>query len=159
MIRVIFMLCPVCGGASRVLDTRTNDHVNTVKRRRECIKCGKRFTTYEKIEYMPLIVRKKSGRTELFDKSKILKGMAKACEKRPVTIDQLEAMVDNIEKQLKNQYSEVSTADIGETILQHLLKIDQVAYIRFASVYKDFSDIESFFNELEALKKTVEPDE
>lgn len=159
MMKVICMLCPVCGGDSRVLDTRTNDHVNTVKRRRECTKCGKRFTTYEKIEDMPLIVRKKSGRTELFDKSKILKGMAKACEKRPVTIDQLEKMVDNIEKQLKNQYTEVSTADIGETILQHLLNIDQVAYIRFASVYKDFSDIESFFKELEALKNSAQAHE
>lgn len=103
---------------------------------------------------MPLIVRKKSGRTELFDKSKILKGMAKACEKRPVTLDQLETMVDHIEKQLKNQYMEVSTEVIGQTILEHLLEIDQVAYIRFASVYKDFSDIESFFKELETLKNT-----
>ncbi|MED9781703.1 MAG: transcriptional regulator NrdR [Peptococcaceae bacterium] len=149
------MLCPVCGGQSRVLDTRTNDAVNTVKRRRECVECGKRFTTYEKIEDMPLIVRKRSGRTELFDKAKILRGLAKACEKRPVTIDQLEEMVDNIEKQLKNNYTEVSTSEIGQTILEHLLKLDQVAYIRFASVYKDFSDIESFFKELETLKESV----
>ena len=149
------MLCPVCGGQSRVLDTRTNDTVNTVKRRRECVECGKRFTTYEKIEDMPLIVRKRSGRTELFDKAKILRGLAKACEKRPVTIDQLEEMVDNIEKQQKNNYTEVSTSEIGQTILEHLLKLDQVAYIRFASVYKDFSDIESFFKELETLKESV----
>ena len=149
------MLCPVCGGQSRVLDTRTNDTVNTVKRRRECVECGKRFTTYEKIEDMPLIVRKRSGRTELFDKAKILRGLAKACEKRPVTIDQLEEMVDNIEKQLKNNYTEVSTSEIGQTILEHLLKLDQVAYIRFAAVYKDFSDIESFFKELETLKESV----
>lgn len=149
------MLCPVCGGQSRVLDTRTNDSVNTVKRRRECVECGKRFTTYEKIEDMPLIVRKRSGRTELFDKAKILRGLVKACEKRPVTIDQLEEMVDNIEKQLKNNYTEVSTSEIGQTILEHLLKLDQVAYIRFASVYKDFSDIESFFKELETLKESV----
>ena len=149
------MLCPVCGGQSRVLDTRTNDTVNTVKRRRECVECGKRFTTYEKIEDMPLIVRKRSGRTELFYKAKILRGLAKACEKRPVTIDQLEEMVDNIEKQLKNNYTEVSTSEIGQTILEHLLKLDQVAYIRFASVYKDFSDIESFFKELETLKESV----
>lgn len=149
------MLCPICGGDSKVLDTRTNESVNSVKRRRECMKCGKRFTTYEKIEDMPLIVRKKSGRTELFDKSKILKGMAKACEKRPVSIDQLEDMVDQIERQLKNQYTEVSTADIGETIMKNLLQLDQVAYIRFASVYKDFSDIESFFKELEALKNSA----
>ena len=149
------MLCPGCGGQSRVLDTRTNDTVNTVKRRRECVECGKRFTTYEKIEDMPLIVRKRSGRTELFDKAKILRGLAKACEKRPVTIDQLEEMVDNIEKQLKNNYTEVSTSEIGQTILEHLLKLDQVAYIRFASVYKDFSDIESFFKELETLKESV----
>ena len=149
------MLCPICGGDSKVLDTRTNESVNSVKRRRECMKCGKRFTTYERIEDMPLIVRKKSGRTELFDKSKILKGMAKACEKRPVCIDQLEDMVDQIERQLKNQYTEVSTADIGETIMKNLLQLDQVAYIRFASVYKDFSDIESFFKELEALKNSA----
>ena len=122
---------------------------------RECVECGKRFTTYEKIEDMPLIVRKRSGRTELFDKAKILRGLAKACEKRPVTIDQLEEMVDNIEKQLKNNYTEVSTSEIGQTILEHLLKLDQVAYIRFASVYKDFSDIESFFKELETLKESV----
>ena len=138
-----------------MLDTRTNDTVNTVKRRRECVECGKRFTTYEKIEDMPLIVRKRSGRTELFDKAKILRGLAKACEKRPVTIDQLEEMVDNIEKQLKNNYTEVSTSEIGQTILEHLLKLDQVAYIRFASVYKDFLDIESFFKELETLKESV----
>ena len=149
------MLCPICGGDSKVLDTRTNESVNSVKRRRECMKCGKRFTTYERIEDMTLIVRKKSGRTELFDKSKILKGMAKACEKRPVSIDQLEDMVDQIERQLKNQYTEVSTADIGETIMKNLLQLDQVAYIRFASVYKDFSDIESFFKELEALKNSA----
>lgn len=149
------MLCPICGGDSKVLDTRTNESVNSVKRRRECMKCGKRFTTYERIEDMPLIVRKKSGRTELFDKSKIFKGMAKACEKRPVSIDQLEDMVDQIERQLKNQYTEVSTADIGETIMKNLLQLDQVAYIRFASVYKDFSDIESFFKELEALKNSA----
>ena len=149
------MLCPICGGDSKVLDTRTNESVNSVKRRRECMKCGKRFTTYERIEDMPLIVRKKSGRTELFDKSKILKGMAKACEKRPVSIDHLEEMVDQIERQLKNQYTEVSTADIGETIMKNLLQLDQVAYIRFASVYKDFSDIESFFKELEALKNSA----
>lgn len=142
-------------GKAGVLDTRTNDSVNTVKRRRECVECGKRFTTYEKIEDMPLIVRKRSGRTELFDKAKILRGLAKACEKRPVTIDQLEEMVDNIEKQLKNNYTEVSTSEIGQTILEHLLKLDQVAYIRFASVYKDFSDIESFFKELETLKESV----
>ena len=149
------MLCPMCSGDCKVLDTRTNESVNSVKRRRECMKCGKRFTTYERIEDMPLIVRKKSGRTELFDKSKILKGMAKACEKRPVSIDQLEEMVDQIERQLKNQYTEVSTADIGETIMKNLLQLDQVAYIRFASVYKDFSDIESFFKELEALKNSA----
>ena len=136
-----------------MLDTRTNDNVNTVKRRRECVACGKRFTTYETIEDMPLIVRKKSGRTELFDKAKIMRGLAKACEKRPVTLAELEEMVDRIERQLKNQYTEVSTQTIGETILAHLLRLDQVAYIRFASVYKDFSDIESFFNELEALKE------
>ena len=108
------MLCPICGGDSKVLDTRTNESVNSVKRRRECMKCGKRFTTYERIEDMPLIVRKKSGRTELFDKSKILKGMAKACEKRPVSIDQLEEMVDQCERRWRTQYPEVEQAAVGE---------------------------------------------
>ena len=150
------MLCPICGGDSKVLDTRTNENANSVKRRRECIQCGKRFTTYERIEDMPLIVRKKTGRTELFDKAKILKGVAKACEKRPLTLEQLEAMVDDIEKQLKNQYTEVTTSDIGQTIMDNLLKLDQVAYIRFASVYKDFSDIESFARELDALKHSMD---
>ena len=150
------MLCPICGGDSKVLDTRTNENANSVKRRRECIQCGKRFTTYERIEDMPLIVRKKTGRTELFDKAKILKGVAKACEKRPLTLEQLEAMVDDIEKQLKNQYTEVTTSDIGQTIMDNLLKLDQVAYIRFASVYKDFSDIESFARELDALKQSMD---
>ena len=150
------MKCPFCGrDNTRVIDSRPSDDNNAIRRRRVCDVCGKRFTTYEKIEDMPLIVRKRSGRTELFDKAKILRGLAKACEKRPVTIDQLEEMVDNIEKQLKNNYTEVSTSEIGQTILEHLLKLDQVAYIRFASVYKDFSDIESFFKELETLKESV----
>lgn len=150
------MKCPFCSSENtRVIDSRPADDNNSIRRRRMCDECGKRFTTYEKIEDMPLIVRKRSGRTELFDKAKILRGLAKACEKRPVTIDQLEEMVDNIEKQLKNNYTEVSTSEIGQTILEHLLKLDQVAYIRFASVYKDFSDIESFFKELETLKESV----
>lgn len=149
------MHCPNCGGETKVLDTRMNESTNAVKRRRECIICGKRFTTYERIENAPLIVRKKNGRTELFDRTKVLKGLVKACEKRPVTVHELEGVADDIEKELKNKYSEVNTTVIGETILKKLLTIDQVAYIRFASVYKDFSDIESFFSELENLKKTT----
>jgi transcriptional repressor NrdR len=148
------MHCPSCGGETKVLDTRLNESANAVKRRRECLQCGKRFTTYERIENVPLVVRKKSGRTELFDRGKVLNGLVKACEKRPISVHELEAVTDEIERDLKNKYSEVTTTVIGETILKKLLTIDQVAYIRFASVYKDFSDIESFFKELENLKKS-----
>lgn len=148
------MHCPSCGGDTKVLDTRLNDSTNSVKRRRECLNCGKRFTTYERVEDVPLVVRKKSGRTELFDRGKVLNGMVKACEKRPISVHKLEALTEEIEKELKNNYSEVTTTVIGETILKKLLDLDQVAYIRFASVYKDFSDIESFFRELENLKNS-----
>lgn len=146
------MQCPSCGKDSKVIDTRTTDYGSTVKRRRECVSCGKRFTTYEKIEDMPLLVRKKSGRTELFDRSKIMKGLAKACEKRPVTMKRLEEISEEIEKELKNDYREVPSAIIGETIMNRLVDMDEVAYVRFASVYKDFDDVETFIKEIEHLQ-------
>lgn len=146
------MQCPSCGKDSKVIDTRTTDYGATVKRRRECMSCGKRFTTYEKIEDMPLLVRKKSGRTELFDRSKIMKGLAKACEKRPITMSHLEDITEEIEKSLKNEYSEVPSAIIGETIMNYLVGLDEVAYVRFASVYKDFDDVETFIKEIEHLQ-------
>lgn len=147
------MHCPVCQGDSKVLDTRWMEEENSIRRKRECILCGKRFITHEKIEDKPLVVIKKSGRRELFDDSKLLKGLAKACEKRPVSIDQLKQMIVDVEKDLKNQYTEVPTSEIGECIMRKLMQIDEVAYVRFASVYKDFSDVQTFIREIEVMKE------
>ncbi|MBR5319207.1 MAG: transcriptional repressor NrdR [Peptococcaceae bacterium] len=147
------MQCPVCQGDSKVLDTRWMEEENSIRRKRECILCGKRFITYEKIEDKPLVVIKKSGRRELFDDSKLLKGLAKACEKRPVSIDKLKQMIIDVEKDLKNQYTEVPTSEIGECIMRKLMQIDEVAYVRFASVYKDFSDVQTFIREIEVMKE------
>ncbi len=147
------MQCPVCHNDSKVLDTRWIEEENSIRRRRECTVCSKRFTTYEKIEDKPLVVIKKSGRRELFDGSKILKGMAKACEKRPIGIEQLQRITVEIEKELKNQYSEVPVHLIGETIMRRLMSIDEVAYVRFASVYKEFDDVETFIREIEVMKE------
>ena len=147
------MQCPVCHNDSKVLDTRWIEEENSIRRRRECTVCSKRFTTYEKIEDKPLVVIKKSGRRELFDGSKILKGMAKACEKRPIGIEQLQKITVEIEKELKNQYSEVPVHLIGETIMRRLMSIDEVAYVRFASVYREFKDVSTFMEELGKLLK------
>ena len=147
------MQCPICRSDSKVLDTRWIEEENSIRRRRECTVCNKRFTTYEKIEDKPLVVVKKSGRRELFDGSKILKGLAKACEKRPLGIAQLQRMVVEIEKELKNQYAEVPVNVIGETIMRRLMEVDEVAYVRFASVYKEFDDVETFIREIEVMKE------
>lgn len=147
------MQCPICHSDSKVLDTRWIEEENSIRRRRECTVCSKRFITYEKIEDKPLVVIKKSGRRELFDGAKILKGLAKACEKRPINIEQLQKMVVDIEKDLKYQYTEVPVAVIGETIMRSLMEVDEVAYVRFASVYKDFNDVETFIREIEVMKE------
>lgn len=147
------MQCPICQSDSKVLDTRWIEEENSIRRKRECIQCGKRFVTYEKIEDKPLVVIKKSGRKELFDGSKLLKGLAKACEKRPISIEQLQHMVLDVEKELKNQYTEVPVSKIGECIMHQLLVIDEVAYVRFASVYKDFNDVQTFIREIEVMKE------
>lgn len=147
------MQCPICHSDSKVLDTRWIEEENSIRRRRECIVCGKRFVTYEKIEDKPLVVVKKSGRRELFDGSKLLKGLAKACEKRPISIEQLQRMVVEVEKELKNQYSEVPVSLIGETIMHRLMDMDEVAYVRFASVYKEFGDVQTFIREIEVMKE------
>lgn len=145
------MQCPKCGKNSRVLDTRTAEKGNAIRRRRICTACGQRFTTFEKIEDMPLVVVKKSGRKELFDCSKVMKGLVKACEKRPISLDRLEALSLEIEKDLKNEGREVDSAQIGQAIMNRLIELDQVAYVRFASVYKDFNDVETFIREIENL--------
>lgn len=147
------MQCPACHGDSKVLDTRWIEDENSIRRRRECVVCGKRFVTYEKIEDKPLVVKKKSGRKELFDESKLLKGLAKACEKRPIEIEELKKLVLDVERDLKGQYNEVSSSLIGETIMCRLRDIDEVAYVRFASVYKEFSDVGTFIREIEDMKE------
>ena len=146
------MLCPVCHHDSKVVETRLNDNGTTIRRRRECTYCGKRFTTYEKIEDMPLIVLKKDGRKELFDGSKILKGLVKACEKRPISLEQLEAFVDEVERDLKNNYTEVHSEVIGQTVMDKLIALDEVSYVRFASVYKHFDDVQTFIHEIEQME-------
>lgn len=149
---MINVLCPVCHHDSKVVETRLNDNGTTIRRRRECTYCGKRFTTYEKIEDMPLIVLKKDGCKELFDGSKILKGLVKACEKRPISLEQLEEFVDEVERDLKNNYTEVHSEVIGQTVMDKLIALDEVSYVRFASVYKHFDDVQTFIHEIEQME-------
>ncbi len=150
------MRCPFCGVAdSKVIDSRAADEGNSIRRRRECSACSRRFTTYEVVEEIPLMVIKKDGRREMFDRGKLLGGILKACEKRPVPVKVIETAVSKVEKDIYNYTErEVSTRQIGESVMQHLKGIDQVAYVRFASVYRQFADINNFMQELELLMKT-----
>jgi transcriptional repressor NrdR len=145
------MRCPYCKYAeTKVLETREAE--NDTRRRRECLKCEKRFTTYEQVEILNIFVVKKNGSKEAFNRQKILNGMIRACEKRPISMDQLEDITEEIETKLMNhKKNEVRTSHIGEMIMRRLRKIDMVAYIRFASVYKDFNDLNSFEEELRDL--------
>lgn len=148
------MRCPYCGrGESKVLDTRLADDGYLVRRRRECLECQNRFTTHEKTEDLPLLVIKKDGRRETFNFNKLLNGIIKACEKRPVSLDKLEDMVAEIERELKNDSlkREVTTNEIGEVVMNRLKNLDEVAYVRFASVYREFKDISTFLSEIERL--------
>lgn len=147
------MKCPFCGySESKVVDSRPTDEEAAIRRRRECEKCGKRFTTYEKIEEMPLIIVKKDGSREVYQRSKILNGLIRACQKRPVSISQIEAMVDDIEKELYNSMDkEIESKKIGEMVMSRLKIVDDVAYVRFASVYRQFKDINTFLEELNKL--------
>jgi transcriptional repressor NrdR len=149
------MRCPFCKFEdSKVIDSRSAEDGSSVRRRRECFKCAKRFTTYEQVEEIPLMVVKKDGRRETFDRKKLLQGLLKACEKRPVPITKIENTIDLIEKELRNSLEqEVTSKKIGEAVMHELRKIDQVAYVRFASVYRDFTDIDSFIRELNTLIK------
>lgn len=149
------MKCPYCGGEeSKVIDSRPTEDGERIRRRRECLACHKRFTTYEAVETLPLMVVKKNNSREPFDRQKVLNGMLRSCAQRPVSYEQLEHAVDNIEQALLSGYDrEVSSVQIGELAMQELKKIDEVAYVRFASVYRRFADVESFFNELEKLMK------
>ena len=147
------MKCPFCGYTeSKVIDSRPTDENERIRRRRECIQCSKRFTTYETIEDVPVIVIKKDRSREVFDRNKILKGMLRACEKRKVTVAELDEKIDEIEAQLQSSVDhEVSSSRIGELIMEKLKEIDEVAYVRFASVYKEFDSAESFRDELAKL--------
>ncbi len=148
------MRCPFCGrGDSKVLETRLSDDGYSIRRRRECLECQSRFTTFEKQDDLPLIVVKKDGRREAFSQHKLLNGLIKACEKRPVPLDRLEALVADIEKTLKSDSlrREVASAEIGELVMARLKEIDEVAYVRFASVYREFKDISTFLKEIETL--------
>lgn len=149
------MKCPFCGYPdTKVLDSRPADDGNAIRRRRECIDCGRRFTTYEKFDEIPLVVVKKDGRREVFDRNKILGGVLKACEKRPISMARIEDTVAEIEKELRNiMDSEVSSERIGELVMEKLRNLDEVAYVRFASVYRQFKDVNSFVEELENLLK------
>ena len=147
------MKCPYCGfNESKVIDSRPADENNSIRRRRECLSCTRRFTTYETVESLPLVVVKKDGSRQSFDRAKVLGGMIRACEKRPVPLARLEKVSAEIEQELQNAMErEVSTEVIGERVMETLRAIDQVAYVRFASVYRQFKDIDSFMEELTKL--------
>ncbi|NLV76278.1 MAG: transcriptional repressor NrdR [Tissierellia bacterium] len=147
------MRCPFCNYyESKVIDSRPTDEGQAIRRRRECLKCSKRFTTYEKVEAMPLIIIKKDGTREVYDRNKILNGMLKACEKRPVPLSTIEETVDEIERELYNSMEkEITSQYIGELVMNKLKDIDEVSYVRFASVYRQFKDINTFMDELKKL--------
>ncbi|MEE1239849.1 MAG: transcriptional regulator NrdR [Acutalibacteraceae bacterium] len=147
------MKCPFCGfEESKVIDSRPTDEGQRIRRRRECLNCGKRFTTYEIIESLPIIVIKKDKSRETFNRDKLMTGLLRACEKRPVSIDMLDNMIDEIETVLQNSLDrEVSSEKIGELVMEKLKTIDEVAYVRFASVYRQFKDINTFMRELNKL--------
>ena len=149
------MRCPYCNtNRDKVIDSRSSKGGRNIRRRRECIKCGSRFTTYEYIEEIPLMVVKKDNRREPFDRHKILSGLVKACEKRPVSIQKLEKIVDAIERYIQRHYDrEVQSSVVGELTMKHLHALDQVAYVRFASVYREFKDLNQFMRELKGLLK------
>lgn len=149
------MRCPFCGyEESKVTDSRSTDEGMTIRRRRECIKCAKRFTSYEKVETVPIMVIKKDKNREVFDRTKILSGLMKACEKRPVSLETMEGITEEIENVIYNSLEkEITTEKIGEMVMEKLRKIDEVSYVRFASVYRQFKDINTFMNELNKLLK------
>ena len=147
------MRCPYCGcQEDKVVDSRPTDEGLTIRRRRECLQCGSRFTTYEKIETAPLMVVKKDGTRQSYDRNKLMGGIIKACEKRPVPMQDIEKLVDRIELQIYNSMNnEVSSVEIGEIIMTELKNLDEVAYVRFASVYRQFKDIDTFMDELKKI--------
>ena len=150
------MKCPFCGHlGDKVVDSRESREGDVIRRRRECLECGRRFTSYERIDEIPYMVVKKDGTRERFERQKVVTGMLKACEKRPVSVSALEAIADRIEAALQDRADkEMSTAEIGATVMQELKQLDKVAYVRFASVYRHFRDIGEFMTELTDLLNT-----
>lgn len=147
------MKCPYCGyEESKVIDSRSADDGERIRRRRECLNCGKRFTTHEVIETVPLIVVKRDNSREVFDRNKLTSGILRACEKRPVSIEQIDNVVDAIEAKLQSSVDrEITSMQIGELVMEQLRDVDEVAYVRFASVYRQFKDINTFMDELNKL--------
>ncbi len=152
------MKCPFCGfEESKVIDSRPADDGERIRRRRECLGCAKRFTTHEVIETVPIVVVKRDKSREVFNRSKLMSGLLRACEKRPISMEQIEGMADSIEAQLQSGYDrEVTSQHIGELVMEILKETDKVAYIRFASVYKNFEDTDTFLEELSRLRKNQE---
>ncbi|MDH5715338.1 MAG: transcriptional regulator NrdR [Candidatus Aminicenantes bacterium] len=147
------MKCPYCGhNKDKVIDSREKRGGEAIRRRRQCLACSRRFTTYERTEEAPYMVIKKDGRRETFDRQKILRGLLKACEKRPISVTTLEELIDTIEQKLQERSErEIPTSEIGSFIMERLKELDKVAYVRFASVYREFKDINEFMEELKAL--------
>lgn len=153
------MTCPFCGfKEDRVIDSRESKEGDSIRRRRQCLGCERRFTTYERTDEVPYMVVKKDGRREKFDRQKVLNGLLKACEKRPVPMGKLAALVDEVEAKLVDGTDrEISTTELGEFLMQRLQGLDNIAYVRFASVYRDFQDVETFLNELKDLVRHKRP--
>ena len=153
------MKCPFCGhGEDKVIDSRAASDGAAIRRRRECLQCKRRTTTYERLEESPLLVVKRDGRREPFDRKKILAGVIKACEKRPVPLEKIEGLVDDLERQIAQEFDrEVPAVEIGERVMLRLHELDEVAYVRFASVYRSFKDISQFMKELSALLNKKQP--
>lgn len=149
------MKCPNCSNMeNKVVDSRTNRDGDLTRRRRECLSCGERFTTYERIEKTALLIIKQDGRREEFNRNKILSGVQKACQKRPVSVEQMDNLVDGIEKYFQESgEKEISAVTIGEKVVKELYKLDKVAYVRFASVYRDFKDVNEFMAEIKDMMK------
>lgn len=149
------MKCPYCGEMdSKVIDSRSTEEGVSIRRRRECLICGKRFTTYEKVENVPIMVIKKDKTRQPFDRTKILNGLKRACEKRPISMGEIETIVYEIETSIYNSLErEIATEEIGEMLIEKLRKLDQVAFVRFASVYRDFQDVETFRHEIDKILK------
>jgi transcriptional repressor NrdR len=152
------MKCPYCGHlGDKVVDSREGKEGDVIRRRRECLECGKRFTSYERIDEIPYMVVKKDGTRERFDRQKLVQGLLKACEKRPVSVAALESIADRVEATLQDRpEKEIATADVGSFVMEELRKLDKVAYVRFASVYKHFRDVGEFWDELRSLLNVKE---